>query len=114
MMQKLFLFIAFFYCLNAIAQEEDPIEYDPNLIGGWEVCSYIKMAYDGTGTDTIDVSPDSAYLNLTLIIQRDYSLQKLMMPANKSEHIQGYSKKRKLNLDRDGDRLWLDNLYIRR
>lgn len=110
-MQKLFLFIVLLNCFNAVAQDEDPIEYDPNLTGEWEVYSYIKVKYDGTPNDTIDIDPNSPYLNLTLIIQPD-SVQELWMPANKSEVVQGTSKKWKLTLDKEGDRFWVEGFEV--
>lgn len=108
MMQRIVLLIALFYGFNAIAQEDEALEYDSNLIGGWEVFSYIQLNNDDTGADTIYVSTDSVYLNLTLIIHADYTIQKWMLPANKSEEIKGIRENGIWNLYEQRNRLWLE------
>lgn len=108
MMQKIFLFIAIFYCFNAIAQDEDPIEHDPNLIGEWEVFAYVKVNNEGLPIDTIHTDTTSSYSNLILIIRQDSSMQKILMPVNKSLGLKGSSENCRWNLYGKRGRLWLE------
>ena len=66
-MQKLISFIFVFVCLNSIAQIQDSMDYNPNLIGKWELHSYIRVPYN----DTIPIYPDSVYWNTIVEIEID-------------------------------------------
>jgi len=105
-MQKILSLLFIFTCVTAIAQDEEPIVYDPNLIGDWELYASIKTNHAGIGIDTIYINLDSLYWNSVIRIEPD-SAQELMIPTARQEDGRMLEEKCRWSLDQQGTRLWI-------
>ena len=105
-MQKTLSLIFIFVWFNSSAQDQDSISYDSNMIGNWELYSFIKTDRTGKGIDTSYINLDSVYWNLILRIESD-SIQELYIPTGKMKDLPVQDAKCKWGLYKEENRLWI-------
>ena len=99
-MSKIILTILIFISANSIAQGQDSLKYDPNLIGDWDVYSFIVM------NDTTIIDLDSVYWNVILRIESD-SIEELLIPTSRKADLPGFEEKCKWSIYVDENRTWI-------
>jgi hypothetical protein len=101
-MQKLVSFIFIFVCLNSIAQIQDSMDYNPNLIGNWELHSFIRVNYN----DTVHIHQDSVYWNTILEIETD-SITEHYESTGKKKDLPSFDEKCKWSIYKEEAGTWI-------
>ena len=85
-----------------MAQIEDPVLYNPNLIGNWELRAYVTL----NNNDTLQIHQDSVYWNLILRIEAD-SITEDLISTGKREDLPNLKDKCKWSIYREEAQTWI-------
>ncbi|MGV3611497.1 MAG: hypothetical protein ACO1N0_11140 [Fluviicola sp.] len=85
-----------------MAQIEDPIWYNPHLIGNWELRAYVTL----NNNDTLQINQDSVYWNLILRIEAD-SITEDLIPTGTRRDLPNLKDKCKWSIYREEAQTWI-------
>lgn len=85
-----------------MAQLNDSLNYDPKMIGTWELHSYIIIY----SQDTFQIHQETAYWNTFVRIEVD-SVQEILIPTGKSNDLPNFDTTCKWSIYKEEGQTWI-------